>query len=74
LAGLGGGRPDQFDHGEAIDERATAPVLRDVTEQPVLDLVPLGCAGWIVADVDHEAGLLGELLQLDRGERPAPWA
>jgi hypothetical protein len=41
--GLGGGRPDQFDHGKAIRERPAAPVLGDVAEQPVLDLVPL-CA------------------------------
>ena len=40
---LGRRRPDQFDHGEAVGERPAAPVLCDVTEQPVLDLVPL-CA------------------------------
>jgi len=28
---------DQFDDGEAIGERATPPVLGDVTEQAVLD-------------------------------------
>jgi vitamin B12/bleomycin/antimicrobial peptide transport system ATP-binding/permease protein len=32
---------DQLDHGKAIGERSAAPVLRDVAEQPVLDLVPL---------------------------------
>ena len=41
--GLGRGRTDQLDHGKAIRERPAAPVLRDVAEQPVLDLVPL-CA------------------------------
>jgi hypothetical protein len=41
--GLGGCCPDQLDHGQAIRERPAAPVLRDVAEQPVLDLVPL-CA------------------------------
>ena len=40
-AGLGGRRTDQLDHGKAIRERPAAPVLRDVAEQPVLDLVPL---------------------------------
>ena len=40
---LGRCRPDQFDDGEAIGQRPAAPVLGDVTEQPVLDLVPL-CA------------------------------
>ena len=42
-AGRGGGCCDQFDDGHAIEERASAPVLGDVAEQPVLDLVPL-CA------------------------------
>ena len=37
-AGLGGGR-DQLNHGQAIRERPRAPVLRDVTEQPVLNLI-----------------------------------
>ena len=38
---LGRRRLDQLDHGEPIGERPAAPVLRDVAEQPVLDLVPL---------------------------------
>jgi hypothetical protein len=42
--GLGGRRPDQLDHGKAIRQRPAAPVLRDVAEQPVLDLVPLSAA------------------------------
>jgi hypothetical protein len=42
--GLGGRRADQLNHGEAVGERLAAPVLRDVTEQPVLDLVPLRCS------------------------------
>jgi hypothetical protein len=41
--GFGRGRADQFDDGKAIGKRPAAPVLRDVAEQPVLDLVPL-CA------------------------------
>jgi len=36
----------------------------DVTEEPVLDLVPFRCALWIMMDVDREAGLIGELVQL----------
>ena len=63
--GLGRGRADQFDHGKAIGQRSAAPVLRDVAEHPVLDLVPLRCAGRIVVDVDHEPGLVGQLLQLE---------
>src|ERR1700756_3118101 len=62
--GPGRRRPDQLDDGKAIGERATAPVLRDMAEQPVFDLVPLRCAGRIVMDMDDQAGLVGELLQL----------
>src|SRR5215467_484276 len=65
---LGRRRADQFDHSQAVSERPAAPVLRDVTEQPVFDLVPLGCARWIVVDMDYEAALVGELLQFDLPE------
>ena len=34
---------------------AAAPVLRDVTEEPMLDLVPLARARWEVRDVDAQA-------------------
>ena len=53
--GLGGRRPDQLDHGKAIRQWPAAPVLRDVAEQPVLDLVPFRCAGRIVVDADQRA-------------------
>src|SRR5208283_2457860 len=56
-AGLGGGGADQFDHAKASGERPAAPVLRDLAEQPVLDLVPLRRARRIVVEVDHEPGL-----------------
>src|SRR5260370_29905202 len=42
-AGLGCGVGDEFDHCQAAGERFGAPVLRDVAEHAVLDLVPL-CA------------------------------
>ena len=72
-AGVGGGCADQLDHGKAIGERSAAPVLRDMAEQAVLDLVPLRCAGRIVVDVDHEPGLVGELLQFEFPEpHPRP--
>src|SRR5450830_913124 len=45
--------------------RSPAPGLRDVAEQAVLDLIPLRRARRIVMDVEHEAGFVGELLQLD---------
>src|SRR5258708_38764102 len=66
--GLGRRGTDQLDDGKAICERPATPVLRDVTEQPVLDLVPLRCAWWIVVDVDREPGLVGQLLQFELPE------
>src|SRR3974377_773533 len=65
---LGCRRSDPFDHGGATGGCAGASVLRDVAEQPVLDLVPFRCAGRIVMDMDHEAGLVGEVLQFDLPE------
>src|SRR4051812_48000693 len=62
--GAGANTADELDDGLVIDERATAPVLRDVTEEPVLDLVPLGRAGWEVRDADGEARAVSEVLQL----------
>lgn len=44
-SGLGRGCADQFSDGEAVSERPAAPVLSDVAEQPMLDLVPLRRAG-----------------------------
>ena len=40
-AGLGRGRGDQLDHGSPAFERPRAPRLGDVTEQAMLDSVPL---------------------------------
>jgi len=37
--------PNQFDHGFPGAERLAAPVLRDVAEEAVLDLVPLARPG-----------------------------
>jgi hypothetical protein len=49
-AGLGRVRTDQLDYGKAIRQWPAAPVLRDVAEQPVLDLVPFRWARRIVVD------------------------
>ncbi len=62
------GRGDQVDDHLAGDERLAAPVLADEAEQAVLDFVPLAGAGREVADLDLQAGLVGELLQLDLPE------
>src|ERR1700674_3332304 len=53
--GFGGRRGDQLDYCGAADEWLGAPVLRDVAEQPVLDLVPFRCAGRIGAAFDRGA-------------------
>jgi len=45
-------------------QRAGAPVVGEVAEQPVLDLVPCRGAGWDVADGDRQSGLGGQLGQL----------
>src|SRR6266436_7764081 len=64
-AGFGRRRSNQLDYRHAIDEWSSAPSLRDVAEQAVLDLVPLRRARRIVMDVEHEARLVGELLQFE---------
>ena len=47
-----------------IDQRAAPPVLRDVAEHPVFDLIPLARPRREVAHRDPQAGLIGQLLQL----------
>src|SRR5437868_15302990 len=64
-AGFGRRRSNQLDDRHAVDEWSPAPSLRDVAEQAVLDLVPLRRARRIVMNVEQEARLVGELLQLD---------
>src|SRR5260370_6823335 len=65
---LGRGRRDELDHGGAIRERPAAPVLRDAAEQAMLDLVPFRRARRIVPDLDREARLVREILQLHSPE------
>ena len=47
------GRGNQIYDGRMADERAASPILGDVAEQAMLDLVPLRGAGRIVADRDR---------------------
>ncbi len=56
--------PNERHHGFSVDQRTPAPVLGDVTEEPVLNLVPLGRAGREMRDADGEAGAVRESLQL----------
>ena len=48
----GAGVADELDEGLEGAQRTPPPVLRDVAEQPVLDLVPLARARRKVADVN----------------------
>src|SRR5438445_12656757 len=64
-AGFGRRRSNQLNYGHAIDEWSPAPILRDVAEQAVLDLIPLRRARRIVMAVEHGASLVAALVQLD---------
>ena len=55
---------DQVDDGLKGAEGTASPVLRDVTEQAMLDLVPLAGAGWEMRDMDRQAQVVGQALQL----------
>src|SRR5687768_10477999 len=61
---FGGRAADQIDHDLAADQGASAPVVGDVAEHPMFDLVPLAGSGWKVTDLDLDAELIGQLLQL----------
>ena len=56
-----GGARDQADDGLAADRRFASLVLRDETEQAMLDLVPFACARRKMAD--HELQLVSQFLQ-----------
>ena len=59
-AGCGLGLADEANDGGMIDERDAGPLLADFGEEPVLDWIPLGGAGGIVADGDEQAKGIGE--------------
>src|SRR5665213_3786704 len=62
-ASLRGGVRDEVDDDVVGEQRPTAPVLRNVAEHAVLDLVPLARAGWEVGDRDADAGFVGKTLE-----------
>src|SRR5208283_3250482 len=64
-AGLGRGGGDEFDHRQTAGQGRSPPVLGDVAEQPVLNLVPLRRPRRVMADLQGQSGLVGELLQFD---------
>lgn len=57
--------PDQLDDRLVIGQRTAAPILRDVAEESVFDLVPLRGPWLKIRHADGEAGAVGEALQLD---------
>jgi hypothetical protein len=54
---------DQLHDGLEGAERTAEPVLGDVTEEAVLNLVPLAGAGRRVGDVDAQTQVIGQPLQ-----------
>src|SRR5262249_35905056 len=64
---LGPRRPDQVDDDLQGLQRNPLPIACDVTEEPMLDLVPLARARWLMAKLARQARLVGELLH-----RPPP--
>ena len=56
--------PDAVDDRLESRQQRTPPVRRDVAEEPVFDLVPLARAGWRMAYLHGQAGLVGEPLEL----------
>ena len=53
-ASVGFGGTDKVEHGFHIGERLASPVPGDLAKQAVLDRVPLGSAGWVMAHGDGE--------------------
>ena len=51
---IGRRRTDQLDNGHAIDQRFATPVLGDMAEQTVLNLIPFGCSWRIMVHVDDQ--------------------
>ena len=63
-SGLRCRRANQGNDGFPADERTTTPVLCDVGEEPVLDLIPLARSWWKVTDVYFQPAAIGESLEL----------
>ena len=53
---------DQFDHRHAAFQRPATPVLRDVAEQPMLDLVPL-CAAETYEERSNDRTIIWKLFE-----------
>src|SRR5438876_6394063 len=64
-AGAGGRVADELDDDLKADEWSSAPILGDMAEHPVRDLVPFARPRWAMAHRDSQAGRSGQTLQLD---------
>src|SRR5271168_833654 len=63
-AGIGRCRSDELENDLMADEGLAAPVLGDVSEETVLDLVPFAGAGRQMSHGDRQAGFVGQALNL----------
>ena len=68
LDGSGG---DQIDDEFMTNEWSPAPILRDMTEHPMFNFVPLTRSRWEMADVNRQAQVRGRVPQ---GHFPQPTA
>ena len=60
-----GGAGDEFDDDVVADQRSASPVLGDMAEETMLNLVPFAGARRQMADRQPQAGTVGQLLQRD---------
>ena len=60
---VGSDAADQVDHHLSAQQRSASPVVGDVAEHPMLDLVPFAGAWRKMAHVDNQTSFIGELLQ-----------
>ena len=63
-AGIGARGGDELDDDLVGEQGLPSPVAGYEGEEPVLDPVPLGSTGRQMADDQHEAGFVGEPLEL----------
>src|SRR5882724_12001819 len=54
---------DQIDDDGPADQRTPTPILRDMAEHAVINLVPLARPGWKMADRDLQAQSIRQLLE-----------
>ena len=58
----GGGIGDQLDDNFMTNQRSSSPVLRNVAEHTMLDLVPLAGSRWKVADPHRNSKTRSQIL------------